>query len=102
MVKEPEAAALYTMHTLGFSLKAGDTFIVCDAGGGTVDLISYEVIAVEPSLELKELVPGKGVDICLASPMTVRFYVLIYVFRRHGWVLGAESALYRSGQEPRR
>lgn len=33
--------------------------MLCDAGGGTVDLISYEVDSVDP-LELKELVPGTG------------------------------------------
>jgi hypothetical protein len=33
--------------------------VLCDAGGGTVDLISYQVTAVSP-LELKELVPGTG------------------------------------------
>ncbi len=33
--------------------------MICDAGGGTVDLISYEITSLHP-LELKELVPGKG------------------------------------------
>jgi hypothetical protein len=37
----------------------GDAFVICDAGGGTVDLISYEVTALDP-LELKELIPGTG------------------------------------------
>ncbi len=60
LIKEPEAAALYTMHSLGFSLKVGDAFVVCDAGGGTVDLISYEIEAITPRLALKELVPGTG------------------------------------------
>jgi len=60
MIKEPEAAALYTMHTLEVSLRIGDAFVLCDAGGGTVDLITYEVVKLEPFLELKELVPGTG------------------------------------------
>ena len=60
LIKEPEAAALYTMHSLDFTLKVGDAFVVCDAGGGTVDLISYEVTGLTPSLQLKELVPGTG------------------------------------------
>ncbi len=60
MIKEPEAAALYTMHCLEFSLNVGDAFVVCDAGGGTVDLISYEVVGLSPSLQVKELVPGTG------------------------------------------
>lgn len=34
--------------------------MLCDAGGGTVDLISYEILSLSPRLELKELVTGKG------------------------------------------
>lgn len=34
--------------------------MICDAGGGTVDLISYEITQLSPRLELKELVPGTG------------------------------------------
>ncbi|KAK3291635.1 uncharacterized protein B0H64DRAFT_427150 [Chaetomium fimeti] len=60
LIKEPEAAALYTMHALDFSLNVGDAFVVCDAGGGTVDLISYEVVGLSPNLQVKELVPGTG------------------------------------------
>jgi hypothetical protein len=60
LIKEPEAAALHTLHDLGFSLKVGDAFVICDAGGGTVDLISYEVEATTPRLKLAELVPGSG------------------------------------------
>lgn len=60
LIKEPEAAALYTLHYLkNKALVVGDAFVLCDAGGGTVDLISYEVTALDP-LELKELVPGTG------------------------------------------
>ncbi|KAM5526222.1 hypothetical protein QSH57_001883 [Fusarium oxysporum f. sp. vasinfectum] len=60
LVKEPEAAALYTFMTQERALSPGDCFVVCDAGGGTVDLISYEVVSTEPTLDLAELVPGKG------------------------------------------
>ncbi|KAG6014764.1 hypothetical protein E4U54_004867 [Claviceps lovelessii] len=60
VVKEPEAAALYSIKTLDFSIKDNDAFVVCDAGGGTVDLISYEVMATLPQLKVKELVPGTG------------------------------------------
>lgn len=59
LIKEPEAAALYTMHALDFTLKEGDAFVVCDAGGGTVDLISYEVVGLD-RLQVKEQVPGTG------------------------------------------
>lgn len=60
LIKEPEAAALYTLHSMEFAIQGGDVFVVCDAGGGTVDLISYEVVGLEPSLQVKELVPGSG------------------------------------------
>jgi len=60
LIKEPEAAALYTLHYLkDRALVVGDAFVLCDAGGGTVDLISYEVTGLDP-LELKELIPGTG------------------------------------------
>ncbi|KAI9792787.1 MAG: hypothetical protein M1816_001519 [Peltula sp. TS41687] len=58
LVKEPEAAALFTSHLLkGQGLEVGDAIVICDAGGGTVDLISYEIKNLVP-LELKELVPS--------------------------------------------
>ncbi|KAG6249329.1 hypothetical protein E4U24_002172 [Claviceps purpurea] len=60
IVKEPEAAALYAIKSLDFAIERNDAFVVCDAGGGTVDLISYEVMAIAPRLKLKELVPGTG------------------------------------------
>lgn len=42
------------------NIQAGDAFVLCDAGGGTVDLITYEIKKIEPFLQLIELVPGKG------------------------------------------
>ncbi|EXM19166.1 hypothetical protein RAB80_011500 [Fusarium oxysporum f. sp. vasinfectum] len=60
LIKEPEAAALYTFMTQERALSIGDCFVVCDAGGGTVDLISYKVVATEPTLDLAEVVPGTG------------------------------------------
>lgn len=59
MIKEPEAAALYTIRSLDCALTVGDAFVLCDAGGGTVDLISYEIVSLHP-LQVKELVPGTG------------------------------------------
>lgn len=35
-------------------LQAGLNFIVCDAGGSTVDTTLYSVISARPTLELKE------------------------------------------------
>ncbi|EXK29750.1 hypothetical protein FOXG_11731 [Fusarium oxysporum f. sp. lycopersici 4287] len=60
LIKEPEAAALWTAKKMDRRLNRNDCFVVCDAGGGTVDLISYQVEAALPRLEVKEIVPGTG------------------------------------------
>lgn len=47
LVSEPEAAARYVFsENPSFSL--GDAFVVCDAGGGTIDLVSYKVETLNP------------------------------------------------------
>ncbi|KAF1850457.1 uncharacterized protein K460DRAFT_422933 [Cucurbitaria berberidis CBS 394.84] len=60
-ISEPEAAALATLEDLKArpNFKKGDTFVVCDAGGGTVDLISYKVRETDPMV-LAECVEGQG------------------------------------------
>ncbi|KAM0738809.1 hypothetical protein ACQRIT_006546 [Beauveria bassiana] len=60
-LSEPEAAALAAlaeMHPRP-DIEKGDTIIVCDAGGGTADLISYQVDRAS-SFRLRECVPGEG------------------------------------------
>ncbi|WQF77449.1 Putative ATPase, nucleotide binding domain-containing protein [Colletotrichum destructivum] len=60
-ISEPEAAALATMRDLSNrpNIKPGDHFVVCDAGGGTVDLISYEITDTKPMV-VREAVKGNG------------------------------------------
>ncbi|KAK0706279.1 hypothetical protein B0T26DRAFT_726089 [Lasiosphaeria miniovina] len=58
-VPEPEACAVYTVQQMiseaqGRSLVPGECFVVCDAGGGTVDLVTYLIKKVEP-LELEKI-----------------------------------------------
>lgn len=67
LIKEPEAAALYSIRRLDAFLDPHDVIVICDAGGGTVDLISYEIEKTEPRLELKEIVPGSGISHCFVS-----------------------------------
>ncbi|OJJ67906.1 hypothetical protein ASPBRDRAFT_199609 [Aspergillus brasiliensis CBS 101740] len=63
LVSEPEAAALYCLNSIQpNSIQNNDVVVVCDAGGGTVDLISYCVTTVSP-LCLEEVAEGTG-DIC--------------------------------------
>ena len=87
------------------SLKIGDAFVICDAGGGTVDLISYEIAGLKP-LELKELVAAKGkwerllaFDYFLNHQMTLANNS----FRRKPcWLSDDQSTIRRSHTERRR
>lgn len=56
---EPEAAALSTLCEPGRRVKEGDIYIVCDAGGGTVDLSCYNIEETEP-VAMREVVEGTG------------------------------------------
>ncbi|RDW66734.1 hypothetical protein BP5796_09483 [Coleophoma crateriformis] len=47
LVSEPEAAARYILND-SIGLNVVDSFVLCDAGGGTVDLISYTVKDLKP------------------------------------------------------
>lgn len=81
MITEPEAAALVTLLTVKnkglrvrlfhcstttpylsdnvWLLQESDAIIICDAGGGTVDLVAYEVDSVNP-LKLRALTAPSG------------------------------------------
>ncbi|KEZ46799.1 hypothetical protein SAPIO_CDS0097 [Scedosporium apiospermum] len=60
MITEPEAAALYTILSVkNKGLKVRDAIVICDAGGGTVDLVSYEIMSLNP-FELKALTAPSG------------------------------------------
>ncbi|KAI9769907.1 MAG: hypothetical protein M1839_003308 [Geoglossum umbratile] len=55
VISEPEAAAAYVFQKMDTSkLKVGDSIIVCDAGGGTVDLITYKITRLPPNLHVEE------------------------------------------------
>lgn len=72
LISEPEAAAVYTLKTIQPSgLKVGDNYIVCDAGGGTVDLIAYKVTQVGP-LRVEESAVGTG-GLCGSAFLNYRF-----------------------------
>lgn len=60
LITEPEAAMVHVLqHMSADEFAKGDTFMICDAGGGTVDLITYKVTSVEP-LRVEEVVQGDG------------------------------------------
>ncbi|KAI9022755.1 hypothetical protein CLU79DRAFT_142414 [Phycomyces nitens] len=60
LISEPEAAALYCEKRCEqFNLKHKDRFMICDAGGGTVDLIVFE-IDERGGRRLRECIKGHG------------------------------------------
>ncbi|KAF4632245.1 hypothetical protein G7Y89_g5877 [Cudoniella acicularis] len=64
---EPEAAGIYALDSMkNIDLNVNDTFVLCDAGGGTVDLISYTVKSLTPAPHIKEAAPGSG-SLCGSS-----------------------------------
>ncbi|KAI0554889.1 hypothetical protein F4679DRAFT_595406 [Xylaria curta] len=73
LLSEPEAAAISALRDLDSgSLRDGDTFVVVDAGGGTVDLITYTVDSMFPMLKVNEATVGTG-DLCGAALVNLRF-----------------------------
>lgn len=84
-VSEPEAAALATFDDLKSrpNFREGDCFVVCDAGGGTVDLISYKVVETNP-LKLAECVEGSG-KLCGAVFLDQEFEALMEQVLGEAW-----------------
>ncbi|KAI8064183.1 hypothetical protein BC940DRAFT_277281 [Gongronella butleri] len=62
LTSEPEAAALYCQKkSTQFNLKHGQRFLVCDAGGGTVDLMVFEIYHPQGQKQtLREVTRGHG------------------------------------------
>jgi molecular chaperone DnaK (HSP70) len=61
MITEPEAAVTFALDAMDpGTLNVGDTFVLVDGGGGTGDLISYCIEALEGGVKVKEAAPGTG------------------------------------------
>ncbi|KKP05800.1 hypothetical protein THAR02_02084 [Trichoderma harzianum] len=62
LISEPEAAAQLalksSLHRLESFVKPNTGVMVCDCGGGTVDITTYEVEETRPTLELREIAVG--------------------------------------------
>ncbi|GKZ29954.1 hypothetical protein AbraIFM66950_007292 [Aspergillus brasiliensis] len=73
IVSEPEAAAIHSLRASSpHGLEVGDTIVLCDAGGGTVDLITFTIIELSPNMRLKEEAPGTG-SLCGSTFLNRRF-----------------------------
>ncbi|RHZ51804.1 Hsp70 family protein [Aspergillus thermomutatus] len=71
IVSEPEAAAACVLASTR-EIKAGDTFMILDAGGGTVDAVIYKLRNTEPLQMEKEAVKPEGA-LCGSSYLNERF-----------------------------
>ncbi|KAK1250373.1 hypothetical protein MKX08_010376 [Trichoderma sp. CBMAI-0020] len=76
-ISEPEAAALAALRDLSdrADIVPGDHFVVCDAGGGTVDVITYTIVSKTP-MRVKESVKGNG-KLCGSTFVDERFRYLL-------------------------
>ncbi|TGO51695.1 hypothetical protein BOTNAR_0347g00050 [Botryotinia narcissicola] len=64
-IAEPEAAAIATLRELAApgtlnAVQRDDNVLICDCGGGTVDITTYTVTSVAPKLTFEELCVGTG------------------------------------------
>ncbi|SPO03752.1 related to hsp70 protein [Cephalotrichum gorgonifer] len=71
LVSEPEAAALFCSKTGLLNLKVHDAVLIVDCGGGTVDLIAYEVEDESP-FTVAECTAGSG-DSCGSTALNRNF-----------------------------
>ncbi|PTB81529.1 hypothetical protein M440DRAFT_1427388 [Trichoderma longibrachiatum ATCC 18648] len=69
----------------------GDHFVVCDAGGGTVDVITYTVVSQDP-MKIEESVRGDG-RLCGATFVDERFRNLL----KHKMAFGTWNKLGEDG-----
>ncbi|KAG9217771.1 hypothetical protein CCMSSC00406_0003540 [Pleurotus cornucopiae] len=77
IITEPEAAAVHCAHLTDLHhLKPSQNFIVCDAGGGTVDLAVYKIIGQMANLEIAEMCARSGAN-CGSLFLDLRFKELV-------------------------
>ncbi|KAM0205863.1 hypothetical protein ACHAQI_008693 [Fusarium lateritium] len=76
-ISEPEAAALASLNENAgrWENEVGNHFVVCDAGGGTVDIITYKIESLEP-FKVVESVRGDG-DLCGAMFLDESFLKML-------------------------
>ncbi|KAI0033033.1 actin-like ATPase domain-containing protein [Vararia minispora EC-137] len=77
IITETEAAAIHCVHLTDLhKLKVGQTFMICDAGGGTVDLAVYKIIGDLQGLEIAEVCARSGAN-CGSLFLDLRFRALV-------------------------
>lgn len=103
MISEPQAAAVFAFQAIQPNrMRKGDHFVLCDAGGGTVDLISYEIEQMSP-LRLREAAKGMygQIDLMWSDDHKMSSLLIIHC-GRHGRLVRRVSGqwtLRRAHQE---
>ncbi|KAI0532804.1 hypothetical protein GGR58DRAFT_522464 [Xylaria digitata] len=103
LATESEACAQYTMNDRAVDdLRKGDCFIVVDAGGGTVDLVSYKVDAISPNFTPTRVT---NVSSTYGAPIIDRYFLNTFLKQRFGapdyqklLVLRDQDGEYRSSE----
>jgi hypothetical protein len=81
IITEPEAAAVHCAALTSLhKLSAAQRFVLCDAGGGTVDLAAYRVTGATAALEIAEIASRSGSN-CGSLFLDLRFRALPSVDR---------------------
>ncbi|KAJ7134261.1 kinase-like domain-containing protein [Mycena epipterygia] len=77
IITEPEAAAVHCAHLTDlYKLLPLQKFLVCDAGGGTVDLAVYEITGNVAHLDIAQITASSGAD-CGSLFLDLRFRALV-------------------------
>ncbi|KIP01522.1 hypothetical protein PHLGIDRAFT_96918 [Phlebiopsis gigantea 11061_1 CR5-6] len=77
IVTEPEAAAVHCAFLTDLhKLRPSQNFMICDAGGGTVDLAVYKLIGLLANMEIAEMCARSGAN-CGSLFLDLRFRELV-------------------------
>ncbi|KAI0282749.1 hypothetical protein BGY98DRAFT_953377 [Russula aff. rugulosa BPL654] len=77
IITEPEAAAVHCAYLTDLhKLKPSQIFMICDAGGGTVDLAVYQILGQLATLEIAEMCARSGAN-CGSLFLDLRFRELV-------------------------
>ncbi|CAE6398596.1 unnamed protein product [Rhizoctonia solani] len=77
IITEPEAAAVHCAHLTNLhQLRPSQNFMICDAGGGTVDLAIYKILGSLERLEIGEVCARSGKN-CGSLFLDLRFRDLV-------------------------
>lgn len=73
MITEAQAAGEFSLRkALSGTIETGQTYVICDAGGGTVDVETYQVESIGESTELT-LIGGGGGAPCGSASINRQF-----------------------------